>query len=48
LQVADFGLSKHLPDPSQPHVSSAHGVITHCALEVLKTRAQTRKADVYR
>mgnify|MGYP001807462394 CR=1 FL=1 len=41
-KVSDFGLSKHLPDPATPHVSAAHGVITHTAPEVLMTHCQTQ------
>jgi hypothetical protein len=41
-QVSDFGLAKHLPDPSKPSISSSYGVITHCAPEVLKSHAQTQ------
>ncbi|EFJ41094.1 hypothetical protein VOLCADRAFT_98978 [Volvox carteri f. nagariensis] len=46
-KVSDFGLAKTLPDPAQPCISSAYGVITHCAPEVLKSHIQTQKADCY-
>ncbi|GFR40361.1 hypothetical protein Agub_g908 [Astrephomene gubernaculifera] len=46
-KVSDFGLAKHLPDPTKPYISSTYGVITHCAPETLKHYTQTQKSDSY-
>ncbi|PNH03748.1 putative serine/threonine-protein kinase [Tetrabaena socialis] len=41
-KVSDFGLTRHVPNPNEAHVSATYGVVTHCAPEVLRSHTQTQ------